>query len=94
MKKFLNINILSLILLLVACQSEPIQYSSDPLTWPEQHQFIYKVDKIDMIYWSLVKAKGNLDNNSINTLLTDTPEIWKNEIVDTAKTLYQKRIGD
>ena len=94
MKKFLYINIFSLILFLAACQNTNIQYSSDPLTWPEQHQFIYKVDKIDMIYWSLVETKGNLDINTINTLLTDTPEVWKSEIVDTAKVLYQKRIGD
>lgn len=94
MKKFLYINIIALTIFLISCQSELVQYSSDPLTWPEQHQFIYKADKVDAVYWSLVETKGNLNDDAINNLLSNTPDIWKNEIIDTAKLLYQKRMGD
>ena len=93
MKKYLSITILSF--LLVACETtSPINYSGNPLDLSPQHQLIYKVNITDQLYWELVMSDGTKVLTLDNPILINTPDNWKQELIDNAYKLYKNKVGE
>jgi hypothetical protein len=95
-KKFFNyIFIFLFIFSITACNSDYDKiYSSNPLEYPEQHQFIYKANKVEKLYWEFVNSKGNNVQVYKSEAYLTTPEVWREELFNEAKTLYHKRHGE
>lgn len=93
MKKYLSIFLLSIAL--VACETtKPISYSGNPLDLSPQHQFVYKVNITDQLYWELINSKGTKVLTLDNPILINAPESWKQELIDNAYKLYNNKVGE
>ena len=82
-------------LFFIGCQETDklIEYNS-PLEYPIEYQELYKLNKIDKLYWVLVNTEGKYTLTKDIDLLKDTPDIWKDELINAAYTLWKNKIGE